>query len=54
MALDRGLADNLAKARKARMANIEAKQAAPAKKAASPSTKPKAAAKPRAAKAPAK
>lgn len=31
MALDRGLADNLAKARQVRMANIEAKKAAPAK-----------------------
>ena len=33
MALDRGLADNLAKAREVRMANIEAKKAAPAKTA---------------------
>lgn len=31
MALDRGLADNLSKARAVRMANIEAKKAAPAK-----------------------
>jgi predicted transcriptional regulator len=31
MAVDRGLADNLAKAREVRMANIEAKKAAPAK-----------------------
>jgi predicted transcriptional regulator len=31
MAQDRGLADNLAKAREVRMANIEAKKAAPAK-----------------------
>ena len=31
MAMDRGLADNLAKAREVRMANIEAKKAAPAK-----------------------
>ena len=38
MALDRGLADNLAKARGVRMANIEAKKSAPAKpvKAAKP------------------
>lgn len=38
MALDRGLADNLAKARGVRMANIEAKKATPAKasKAAKP------------------
>jgi len=34
MANDRGLADNLAKARKVRMENIEAKKAAPVKKAA--------------------
>ena len=33
MALERGLADNLAKARGVRMANIEAKKAAPAKAA---------------------
>ena len=33
MALDRGLADNLAKARGIRMANIEARKAAPAKAA---------------------
>jgi len=31
MAVDRGLADNLAKAREVRMANIEAKKATPAK-----------------------
>jgi predicted transcriptional regulator len=31
MALERGLADNLAKAREVRMANIEAKKASPAK-----------------------
>ena len=35
MALDRGLADNLAKAREVRMANIEAKKAAPVKAAKS-------------------
>ena len=33
MALDRGLADNLAKAREVRMANIEARKAAPVKSA---------------------
>jgi predicted transcriptional regulator len=33
MALDRGLADNLAKAREVRMANIESRKAAPAKAA---------------------
>ena len=44
MAQDRGLADNLAKAREVRMANIEAKKAAPAK-AAKPA-KPVKAAKP--------
>ena len=33
MAQDRGLADNLAKAREVRMANIEAKKAAPVKAA---------------------
>jgi len=45
MALDRGLADNLAKARGVRMANIEAKKVAPAKaaKAAKPAKAPKAA-----------
>ena len=36
MALDRGLADNLAKARGVRMANIEAKKSAPAKPAKAP------------------
>jgi len=41
MAMDRGLADNLAKAREVRMANIEAKKAAPAK-----ATKPEKAPKP--------
>lgn len=40
MAMDRGLADNLAKAREVRMANIEAKKAAPAK-AAKPQKAPK-------------
>jgi predicted transcriptional regulator len=38
MALDRGLADNLAKAREVRMANIEAKKAAPVKAAKAPAT----------------
>jgi predicted transcriptional regulator len=42
MALDRGLADNLAKAREVRMANIEAKKTFPAK-----SAKAKAPAKPK-------
>ncbi|WP_129126180.1 MucR family transcriptional regulator [Geomonas oryzae] len=43
MALDRGLADNLAKARGVRMANIEAKKAAPVKaKAAKALKAPKA------------
>ena len=46
MALDRGLADNLAKAREVRMANIEAKKAAPTKttkaKALAPAKAPKA------------
>jgi predicted transcriptional regulator len=42
MALDHGFADNLAKAREVRMANLEAKKAAPAKAA-----KAKAPAKPR-------
>ncbi|GFO69837.1 hypothetical protein GMLC_34160 [Geomonas limicola] len=50
MAQDRGLADNLAKAREVRMANIEAKKGAPAKaaKAAKPAkqAKPVAEAKP--------
>ncbi|HBA88487.1 MAG TPA: MucR family transcriptional regulator [Geobacter sp.] len=50
MALDRGLADNLAKARGVRMANIEAKKAAPAKPAKP--TKPAKAAKPKVAKEP--
>ena len=36
MAQDRGLADNLAKAREVRMANIEAKKAAPGKAAKAP------------------
>lgn len=36
MAVDRGLADNLAKAREVRMANIEAKKVAPAKVAKAP------------------
>jgi predicted transcriptional regulator len=42
MALDRGLADNLAKAREVRMANIEAKKGAPVKaaKAAKVAKKP--------------
>ncbi|QXE91930.1 MucR family transcriptional regulator [Geomonas subterranea] len=44
MALDRGLADNLAKARGVRMANIEAKKAVPAK--AAKAAKPAAPAKP--------
>jgi predicted transcriptional regulator len=59
MAKDRGLADNLAKARQVRMANIEAKKAAPAKaaKAVKPATAkavkvPKVAKAPKAAKAP--
>lgn len=50
MAQDRGLADNLAKAREVRMANIEAKKEAVAKPA-KPAKAPKA---PRAPKAPAK
>ncbi|GFO60084.1 hypothetical protein GMST_24090 [Geomonas silvestris] len=43
MAQDRGLADNLAKAREVRMANIEAKKGAPAKaaKAAKPAKQAK-------------
>lgn len=47
MALDRGLADNLAKARGVRMANIEAKKVVPAKpaKLAKAVKEPKAAAK---------
>jgi predicted transcriptional regulator len=50
MAQDRGLADNLAKAREVRMANIEAKKGAPAKavkaaKAPAKATRTKAAAK---------
>lgn len=49
MAQDRGLADNLAKAREVRMANIEAKKAAPGK-----SAKPAKAAKPTQAAKPAK
>jgi len=40
MAMERGLADNLAKAREVRMANIEAKKAAPAK-ASKPEKTPK-------------
>jgi predicted transcriptional regulator len=39
MALDRGLADNLAKAREVRMGNIEARKEAGAAKAAKPSAK---------------
>jgi len=57
MAQDRGLADNLAKAREVRMANIEAKKAAPAKaakpaKVAKPAKAPKVAAVAKAPKAP--
>lgn len=57
MAKDRGLADNLAKARQVRMANIEAKKAAPAKAAkpalaAKPVKAPKAPKAPKAEKAP--
>lgn len=51
MALDRGLADNLAKARGVRMANIEAKKSAPGK-AAKPAKAPKAPRAPKAARAP--
>ena len=40
MALDRGLADNLAKAREVRMANIVAKKTAPAKAAVAKPVKP--------------
>jgi predicted transcriptional regulator len=60
MALDRGLADNLAKARKVRMANVEARRTAPAKavKAKDPASAAKAPVKSKApvsaAKAPAK
>lgn len=57
MALDRGLADNLAKAREVRMGNIEARKEAGAAKPAKPSGKAKAPAKASAmapAKAPAK
>ena len=50
MAQDRGLADNLAKAREVRMANIEAKKETVAK----PAKAPKAPKAPKAAKAPAK
>lgn len=47
MAMDRGLADNLAKAREVRMANIEAKKnPTPAAKAQKPKAPAKAAAKP--------
>jgi predicted transcriptional regulator len=54
MALDRGLADNLAKAREVRMANIEAKKGAPAKpaKAAKAAKAPKLAKAAKAPKAP--
>jgi len=57
MAQDRGLADNLAKAREVRMANIEAKKAAPGKsakpaKAAKPAKPVKAAAETKAPRAP--
>ena len=51
MALDRGLADNLAKARGVRMANIEAKKATPVK-AAKPAKTAKAAKAAKPAKAP--
>lgn len=51
MAVDRGLADNLAKAREVRMANIAAKKGAPVK-AAKPAKAAKAPAVPKAAKVP--
>lgn len=57
MAQDRGLADNLAKAREVRMANIEAKKetvAKPAKPAKAPKAAKAVAKAPKAAKAPAK
>jgi len=50
MAQDRGLADNLAKAREVRMANIEAKKAAPAGKPVKPAKVAKAAKPPKVAK----
>ena len=54
MAQDRGLADNLAKAREVRMANIEAKKEGVAKPVAAKPAKPVKAAAKAAAKAPAK